>query len=88
MGRYPLGFKIWSSCIKYFVRLSKGTNNIILDSAFAEAKCSDNGWYRGIKKLLLTNGFGDIFQSPTKANANFPKTFEKRLPRSIFSENI
>ena len=42
LGRYPLALKIWSSCVKYFIRLAKGTNNNILNSAFAESKSSEN----------------------------------------------
>ena len=38
MGRYPLSFKIWSLCIKYWMRLASGTNNVLLKNAFETVK--------------------------------------------------
>ena len=36
LGRYPLAFRMWSACIKYFLRLAKGTDNSILNAAFEQ----------------------------------------------------
>ena len=83
MGRYPLSFKIWSLCIKYWMRLANDTNNVLLNNAFQTVKEENHEWLQNIKYLLNLHGFGKQWNNPIVNHEVFIKhfiwTFRKRL---------
>ena len=83
MGRYPLSFKIWSLCIKYWMRLANGTNNVLLNNAFQTVKEENHEWLQNIKYLLNLHGFGKQWNNPIVNHEVYIKhfiwTFRKRL---------
>ena len=75
--------------IKYFIRLSKGTENPILDEAFQCAKTIQTQWYQSVESLLKVNGFAYVVQGDrTLDNRNFPLIFKQRCTDIYFQNSI
>ena len=80
LGKFPIEFKVHTSMVKYFLRLSQGTGNKLVNDAFKCAKETDSQWVQTITRLLKINGFSNVLHSPLVVNRNiFPKVFLKRL---------
>ena len=88
LGCKPIDNKMLSLTVKYWLRLANGTENQLLNQAYAESLEQNYEWTQGIKYLLFKNGFGDVWQMPESVNQlNFHKTFKNRL-NDQFDQNI
>ena len=88
LGKFPIEFKVQSSMIKYFLRLSHGTKNTIVDDAFDCAQQIDSLWFQTIGKLLKSYGFADVLASPRTPNKNtFHRTYLRRI-QDIYLQEI
>ena len=66
--------------VKYFLWLSRGTENSIVNDAFNCAKAIDSRRIQTITKLLKSNGFTHVLSSPLTVNENiFHKILLRRL---------
>ena len=80
LGVTPLQHKMLSLAIKYWLRLTNGTENVLLNEAYKENLDEKFEWSQGINALLTKNGFGDIWNDPASVSpVSFHKTFRKRL---------
>ncbi len=57
-GRTPVYNRVWPMAVSYWLRMAQGTENVLLNDAFACAKIDDNPWLQDIRHLLYKNGFG------------------------------
>ena len=48
-GHCVFSFKIWSLCIKHWMRHANGTNNVLLKKAFETVKEENHKWLQNIK---------------------------------------
>ena len=83
LGRFPLSFKIWTLCIKYWLRLENGTDNVIVKNAMLCVKNEKHEWLQNIKYILQLNGFGNRWNNPIVSHHayldRFALSFLKRL---------
>jgi len=79
LGRHPLLHKAWGLAIKYWLRLTQGTSNVLLNAAFRISSDEEHSWIQSIKYLLENNGFGYIFLNPITVSIDFGKHFVERL---------
>ena len=80
LGRYPIMHNAWSHSIKYWLRLHRGTHNVLLNEAFGTVSTEKHEWLQSIQYLLCTNGLKNIWLNPHGVNADtFHKTFRRRL---------
>ncbi len=63
LGRYPVMHYIITQIIKYYVRLNKGTNNVILNGAFETVIKDRQPWYQSVQYILKSIGMGNIFDN-------------------------
>ena len=68
LGKFPIEFKVHTSVVKYFLRLSRGTGNKLVNDAFKCAKDTDSQWVQTITRLLKINGFSNVLHSPLVVN--------------------
>ena len=83
LGRFPLSFKIWTLCIKYWLRLENSTDNVIVNNAMLCVKNENHEWLQNIKYILQLNGFGNRWNNPIVSHHayidRFALSFRKRL---------
>jgi hypothetical protein len=80
LGRFPLMCKVFTLCIKYWLRAEQGTPNFIFNKAFQMVKHEKHPYIQGIQHLLCINGFNNIFEEPLYINRNrFGRIFQKTL---------
>ena len=79
LGRFPVLHIAWSQTIKYWLRLQAGTQNQVLNAAFAQATYENHQWVQSIEALLKRNGFTNIWLNPGIADSEFHKYFKCRL---------
>ena len=73
LGKFPIEFKVHTSMVKYFLRLSQGTGKKLVNDAFKCSMETDSQWVQTITKLLKINGFSNVLRSPLVVNRNiFP----------------
>ena len=73
LGRYPLSFHIWTSCIKYWSWMKhEECPNYLLKQAYNMSQTENTTWLNGIKGLLTLNGFGTAWGEtlPPKRSGN------------------
>ena len=58
--------------VSYWLRMPQGTENVLLNDAFACAKIDDHPWLQDIRNLLHTNGFGNAWENQPPVH---PKRF-------------
>ena len=88
LGRFPIIHKAWYLAIKYWLRLEKGTANILLNKSYKQAKAEYHPWIQSIDYLLDKNGFSDI--RITDSNLipdSFPHIFKQRLKDQHIQNN-
>lgn len=61
------------------MRLNSGTDNVLLGEAYKLTQSENHPWLQGIHYLLNVQGFGDVWNNPSAANATFHKAFKLRL---------
>lgn len=86
LGRYPVIYKNWALSIKYWLRLEKGSENLILNSAYKLAKSEQHEFCQSIQALLSQHGFGYVWHNPTLTSKTFHVTFRNRL-QDEFEQN-
>lgn len=80
LGRYPTYIKAWTLAVKYWVRLEKGTKNVLLNLAYEEERVRKNWWYSSLEMILQENGMADVLQNGKGLNpAAFANYFGQRL---------
>ena len=80
LGRYPLSNTAKASCIKYWLRMNAGTENILLNEAYTECLQNRHEYIQGIQYLLQENGFGSVWVDPYSVHKDtFHKYFKQRL---------
>ena len=79
LGRYPLTFTCLIHVTKYWIRLSNGTKNDLLNSAFKMATIENNSWTQAIYFMLCSNGYRESCLYPPGVNGNFHLAFRQRL---------
>ena len=65
LGQFPLSYKLWTLCTKFWLRLEGGRCNDILLNAYYTCKEEKHEWIENIKYLLFTNGYGNIWYNCT-----------------------
>ncbi len=58
LGRYPVSIYIAVQLVKYYIRLKQGTNNALLNSAFATAQIEKHYWYQSIQYIMYKKWYG------------------------------
>ena len=83
LGRFPVSFKLWTSCIKYWLRLESGRPNCnnILTNAYKSVK-EGHTWLENINYLLFTNGYGNIWE-----NAKLHSSRDEFIERTSYMFN-
>ena len=84
LGRSLIDFKAYALAIKYWLRLTTGTENRILNESYAYAFNQKHEWVQGIQSLLNNNGFGDVWLNPGKVN---PKTFHIKFKQRLVDQS-
>ena len=79
LGRYPLTFMGLLQVIEYWIRLSNGTKNDLLNSAFKMASIENNSWIQAIYFMLSSNGYRESWLYPHGVDGNFHLAFRQRL---------
>ena len=79
LGRFPLSYNSWGLSIKYWLRLTNGTENILLNEAFKDSHSGNHKWVQAIYRLLTNNGFKDMWYNPPGIRSNFHNVFRQRL---------
>ena len=88
LGGKPIDNKMKSLAIKYWLRLAKGTENILLNQAYNESSVKGYEWVQGIKFILFKNGYGNVWHAPDTVDPlKFHKMFNGRLDDQ-FDQNI
>ena len=75
LGRYPLTITCWSQVVKYWLRLVKGTKNVLLNSAFQMASHENHTWVQAIYFMLNHNGFKQTWLYHPDTSSNFHVIF-------------
>ena len=69
-----------SLAIKYWLRLTRGTSNFMLNECFKLCSSENFEWVQGIHALLMNNGYGNVWNYPhTVSHLSFHKIFKQRL---------
>jgi uncharacterized protein YbaR (Trm112 family) len=80
LGRHPIHNKVWALAANYWLRLEQGTPNLLVNKAYSEAKRERHQWVQGIRYLLMRNGFGYAWETPSSINPkHFGRSFQQRL---------
>ena len=82
LGRFQVSFKLWTLCIKYWLRLESGNCNNILTNAYKSVKEEGHTWLENIKYLLFTNGYGNIWE-----NAKLHSSRDELIERTSYMFN-
>ena len=85
LGRGLIEHKAFALAIKYWLRLTQETKNVLLNESFKEAKRANIEWIQGIQSLLHNNGFGYVFSNPETVN---PKIFHTQFRQRLNDQNI
>jgi hypothetical protein len=64
LGRIPISYKCYTRSILYWLRMAKGSHNVLLDEAYITMTEENNSWLENIKYLLYMNGMGFIWEDP------------------------
>ena len=67
LGRFPISHTLWNNCLKFWLRMSHGCENKLLNALFTN-DISDNSWCQKLKKLLYKNGLGNMWNNPENYN--------------------
>ena len=84
LGRGLIDHKAFALAIRYWLRLAKGTKNIILNESYLEATNKNHEWIQGIQSLLNSNGFSYVWQNPGSVNS---KTFHVKFKERLTDQN-
>ena len=80
LGAIPIEHKAYSLAIKYWLRLTRGSKNILLNETYKENIKLKSEWLQSIEAMLCINGFRNIWAEPSQANhETFHRDFKKRL---------
>ena len=71
LDRFSIIHKAWSMAIKYWLRITTGTQNRLLNEAYKTAIYEKHNWVQCIQALLNTHGFGDVWLNPFIAISSF-----------------
>ena len=85
LGRGLIEHKAFALAIKYWLRLTQETKNVLLNESFKEAKRANIEWIQGIQSLLHNNGFGYVFSNPETVNT---KIFHTQFRQRLNDQNI
>ena len=76
---FPITHRAWSMAIKYWLRITTGTQNMLLNEAYKTVIHEKHNWMQCIQVLLNSHGFGDAGLNPFTARSSFHKLFTTRL---------
>ena len=79
LDRFPISHRAWSMPIKYWLRITTGTQNRLVNEAYETAIHEKHNWVQCIQALLNTHGFDDVWLNPFIASSSFHKLFKTRL---------
>ena len=79
LGRHPLTFTCLVQVIKYWTRLSNGTKNDLLNSAFKMATIENNSWIQVIYFMLSHKSYRESWLYPPGVDNNFHIALRQRL---------
>ena len=80
LGALPVEHKAFSLVIKYWLRLTGGTKNILLNEAYTESVEINSEWLQSVEAMLCENGFKNVWENPSQVDHNnFHKEFRSRL---------
>jgi len=86
LGRYPLSINCIVQVIKYWIRLSNGTKNDLLNSAYKMSLLENHTWVQSVYFSLCKNGFRWAWINPPETNKNFHVLYKESL-RDQFIQN-
>ena len=72
---FPITHTAGSMVIKYWLRITTGTQNRLLNEAHKTAIHEKHNWMQCIQALSNTHGFGDVWPNPFIASSSFHKLF-------------
>ena len=79
LDRFPTTHRAWSMAIKYWLQITTGTQNRLLNEAYKTDIHEKQNWVQCSQTLLNTHGFGDVWLKPFIASCYFHKLFQTRL---------
>ena len=80
LGIKSIDNKMHGLAVKYWLRLSKGTSNYLLNECYRENYCGSFEWTQAIQALLEKNGYGHVWNNPQSVNElSFHKIFQQTL---------
>ena len=91
LGRVPMLVKRHCQIVKYWIKIIEGkkpphVNVLYMSSLSAIDKGDRNNWTFNLRKLLCSNGFGDIWRAQGTSNPDgFYEAFKTRL-HDIFKQ--
>ena len=86
LGRYPLTYNIWITVIKYWVRLSNGTENNLLNVAYKRACGGNHRWVQAVYNTMSVNGLKENWFNAPNPEGGFHNVVKQRL-RDHFLQN-
>ena len=85
-GRYPLTYNIVITVNKYWVRLSNGTENSLLNAAYKMACGGNHRWTQAVFNMISVYGLKDNWFNPPNPTGGFHNVVKRRL-RDQFLQN-
>ena len=83
LGRYPLTYNIWITVIKYWVKLSNGTDYSLLNAAYKMDSEENHRWVQAVYNMMSVNGLKDNCFNPPNPNGGFQNVVRQRLRDQI-----
>ena len=83
LGWYPLTYNIWITVIKYWVRLSNGTENSLLNATYKIDSEGNHRWVQAVYNMMTVNGLKDNCFSPPNPKVDFHNVVRQRLRDQI-----
>ena len=93
LGIYPIEIDIKSRLVSFWTKLVKNENNslssnmyLIIHSLNEQHKLKTK-WLDNIKNLIITNGYGNVWESPNEINTNWFKLSFKQKVKDQYTQN-
>ena len=78
LGRYPIEVKATQLSILYWLRLEKGSKNMLLNCAYAECKINNHAWLYNIHDSLCSNGLKYVWDQGSVLSKGYVKAVVKQ----------
>ena len=93
LGIYPIEIDIKSRLVSFWTKLVKNENNSLSSNMYLiihslnEQRKLKTKWLDNIKNLIITNGYGNVWESPNEINTNWFKLSFKQKVKDQYTQN-